>query len=385
MGFRSERCTDRGDSTLRGEPSRSAIRRRRPLRPGWRGVWILLLACLAGGGAAASAQSAGIFEWGGRDRLLAELERTDRVLERAADHAADCSSPKAKVLLREARELQARARELYGAGGPTLPVDRIVILTRQARELAVDAIELCQVESKAQESLRSMLDSTSGLLDQAESTVAQSGSADARRLLDAAVWQLDRARAAYRTGETRRAILLGGVARGLVLRALDRARGGSGAVGPRLEVALDRTEALLSEVRAADGWNEDPRARALLERAEREQDQARDLQSDGAAVAALQRTRAARESALDALWMLQRSPQPERIRDARELVARLADQAEAEIDSSGSAESRALLREVRVQLRAAEVAIAGRDWEQASAAVRTADSLLRRAVEKVAR
>jgi HEPN domain-containing protein len=268
-----------------------------------------------------------------------------------------------------------------------MPSSRILPLTRRARELAVDAIEQCQVEFKAHESLRSMLDSTSALLQEAQSAVAASTDVEARRLLEAGIWQLDRAREAYRAGDYRRAILLGGAARNLVQRARDRARGVVDDAGPgsRLDAALDRTDALLAEVRGVAGLREDARARALFEKAEREQEQARTLRERGVPVAALRRTQSARASAMDALWRVQRAPDPRQLRDAADMVGRLLDQISPEIRASGSGEALGLLEKAAEQLRAARAELAGGNMERAAKAVRTADSLLRRAAEKAAR
>lgn len=345
-----------------------------------------LLVLLAAASPARSASFAP-FDPSGRDRIQAELERTDQVLLRATESLRDCASPKAKVLLREARELQRKAADLYVASGPTLPSSRILLLTRRARELAVDAIEQCQVEFKAHEALRSMLDSTSALLQEAQSAVAASSDIEARRLLEAGIWQLDRAREAYRAGEYRRAILLGGAARNLVQRARDRARGAVDDAGPgsRLDAALDRTDALLAEVRGVAGLREDARALALLEKAEREQEQARTLRERGVPVAALRRTQSARASAMDALWRVQRAPDPQQLRDAADMVGRLLDQASPEIRASGSEEALGLLDKAAEQLQVARAELAGGNAERAAKAIRTADSLLRRAAEKAAR
>jgi hypothetical protein len=156
-------------------------------------------------------------------------------------------------------------------------------------------------------------------------------------------------------------------------------------VGSRLETELDRTDALLAEVRATPGWSEDPKARALLEKAERAQEQARELHQDGAHRPALHRTHEARSSALDALWLLQRAPDPARLRSAVEMVARWIDQAAPGIRSSGSYDAQELLDKAVDQLQSAERALIEGDAERAAKGVRTADSLLRRAVEKAAR
>lgn len=385
MGSRFERCTGRtrraGRVTLGGRPG---ARLRASLS-------VLVLVSSAAIAVATSPPSAAAplvsLDPFGRDRLLVELERTDQVLQRAGESLRDCSSPKANLLLVEGKKLQDEARTLYSTGSSTVPPARILLLTRRARSLAVDAIEQCQVEAGAHEELRVLLDTTSNLLQDARSAVEASGNAEAGRLLDAGLWQLDRAREAYRAGEYRRAILLGGAARNLVHRALDRVRGAdepSGA-GARLDLALDRTDALLTELREMIGAGADVSAKALLEKAEREQEQARGLRERGAAAGALRRTQAARASALDALWLIQRAPDPDRLRDAANMVERLLAEASPEILGSGSAEAAELLAKAQDQLRTARAELAGGDIDRAAEAVRTADSLLRRAAEKAAR
>jgi len=309
------------------------------------------------------------------------------VLQRAEENLRDCASPKATALLNQAVELQRKAIGLYENAGSPGPNRQVVALTLHARELAVDAIETCQVEFKAHESLRAMLDSTSELLRDANTSVTASRSPEARRLLDAGIWQLDKAREAYRAGEYRRAILLGGAARNLILRAVSRSSGAAEGPGPaaRVEVALERTDLLLADLRSTPGLQADPKARALLDGAEEAQEQARELLGRGRAAAALRRTQAARADALDALWRLARALDPGRIEDAAELVDRFLEETAPEIRASGSRDALALLEEARQQLAEAREDLARGDTERAAQGVRTADSLLRRAAERAGR
>lgn len=322
------------------------------------------------------------------DRLRAELDRTDEVIQRAAESIRGCTSAKAKVLLERASDLQLRARRQFGSGGPTTPSRPVLDLTRRARELAVDAIEHCQSESRTLDALATTLEATRQRLVQARSAVSESPSVETRRLLEAGAWQLEKAEEAYRAGEHRRAVMLCGAARGLIDRALVSGHAGSGhgtTTPSRVESALERTDMILAEVRAAEGADQQPQAIVLLRQADREQERARALYAEEKPLLALRRTQAARRPALDALALLQRGPDADQAKAAMETTARLLEHSREEIRGSGSGEAIRLLDAAETQLDQGRRALDRGDRAGAASAARRADGLLRRAQEMAGR
>jgi hypothetical protein len=413
MGYRSEKCTRRCSSVPRGAvrevrrgrgltlpvaegrsvPVRSSISTRRSRRISFLGFPLLaiglpLLLLLATPGTAGAilpfAEDPGPGPTDG-DRIQAALERTDQVLSRADETMRTCDSPRGTALLQEARSLQKDAWRKYALSTPGSG-DLVLRMTLKARDLAVQAIETCQVEFKAREALRTLLDSTDELAREAEGVISKAPNPEARRLYEAGLWQLEQARSAYRANEYRKAISLGGAARNLLQRAIQRAAAISvSSDAARMQTMLDRTELLLAEILATPGAADDPKVSALLDRARKEQDLARTLYDEGHPEAALNHSLKARSTALDALWLLQRTPQADRVRAACDLVDALIQDATSEIRESGSEGAILLLDKSNEALDSARRLLAQGELKEAATAARLADSLLRRAIEKSGR
>jgi len=363
-------------------PRRLPVRRLSPRAAGW-GALLLLVFWGNPGYGLAPALSGRLDAARSREKLEQELERTDRVLERAADQLRDCSDRKAGLLMEEAKKNQDRARR--AGANPTAPggLEQALRLTLLAREQAVRAIEAC-VQPVAEEALRRLLDSTQDLLSEAAGEVKASANLAAQRLLEAGSQQLDRAREAYRGREYERAATLGGMARNLILRARQRLRERD-AVGarPRAELALERTDLLLAEIRGHAEVLDDAKARALLERAEEQQEQASDLLRQGRIGPALRLTRLAREEGLKAFWRANRAPKLDSVRRAIDLVESLYADLAPSVRESGDAEAIRLLDLARDRLAAARDRLREGSAEPAAQAARQADSLLRRATERL--
>jgi hypothetical protein len=71
-------------------------------------------------------------------------------------------------------------------------------LTRKARDLARRAIETAEIEIKANESIRDLVESTRQLAEEAALEVRSNGDPQAQRLLHGGIGQLERAQDAYR-------------------------------------------------------------------------------------------------------------------------------------------------------------------------------------------
>ena len=307
-----------------------------------------------------------------------ELERTDRILERARDQVRISITGRANELLNQAFGIQADARIKMRRGVP----DRVVLeLTLKARDLARRAVEAAEIEAKAYESTRDLIESTRELIDQTAAEVRESGDEQAGRLLQAGIDQLRKAQEAYVAREYRRAIELAAIARDLVQRALYRARGISAEAPDKIETVLERTDALLDEVDAALKQATNPRAARLHREAQRLQERAWAMHREARPRLALQLTSRARQAALDALFLLAEDPDRQEVERALALVEQLINDLSSEIAASGSREAAQLLESARQRYLEAAEHLADGNHRRAFETARLADGLLRRAAE----
>ncbi len=307
--------------------------------------------------------------------VRAELEKTDRALDRGSEYLSANSCARGAPLLQRAREMQSRARASLSSGGQR-PTRLALELTRRARVLVNDAIRACPADARAVDSVRDLFTGAEDLAQRVESEVRESKDPEANRYLDAARSQLLRAREAYRRQDFRQAVRWLGVSRNLYQRALREVRGPLPGV-EHVRGALERCELLLSEVRLGLAEAPDAEATALLGQAERSRDQARRLFDDGRPLLALRSIAAARSSALEAHWRVGRTVDADQVRHAIEIVRQSLDEFEHQ-PSTATAE---FARAAREKLGEAEDALSAGDRERASLLVRTADSLVRRLAE----
>ncbi len=309
-----------------------------------------------------------------------EIERTDRILERARDQVAVSPSARAAKLLNYALDMQARARATYK------PQDRTswpaaLRLTLEARDFARRAIETAEIEVKAHESVRDLIESTREISQDAASLVAERGDTEAQRLLDSGLWLLQRAQEAYRGAAYRNAIRLAATARDLVQRATQRARGDVPAGSASVETALDRTQALLDELRVNLEGSSDRPAIRLSEEARRLQDRALRMQREQKPALALRLTTQARHAALEAMLNLSTRPDEEEVERALSIVEQLIQDSAPEIQASGSPEAANLLESARQRHAEAAEQLAKGNAPQALATARIAEGLLHRAAD----
>ncbi len=309
--------------------------------------------------------------------LRDELERTDRILERAREQVGVSVSGRAGTILTQAVRLQSEAWTSFRANEPR----KAFTLTHKARDLARNALETAEIDVKAHESIRDLVESTKDLMEEAIPVVRERNDPQARRLLDVGAAQLQRAMEAYRGRQYRKAISLAATARDLVQRALDRARQDSTAGPATVASALDRTQALLEEVRFGLQETPNPKAQALYDEALRFQQRAREQDRAGQVNLALGLTTHARESALEALLLLSNEPNRDDVGRAVSVVEQLILDLTPEILSSGSSEAKTLLDSARQRHAEASQSLAKGDLSAAMSNARIAEGLLRRAAE----
>lgn len=321
-----------------------------------------------------------------RDEVRLELERTDRALERGAEHLAEHPCIRGEELFARAKEVQNRAWAAFRTNRP-LDLRSALALTRQAQKLVTEAIQSCQVDVRALEIVESLFESTMELAQEARACLAESGMDRDRALdtglLETGLEQLEKARAEYRAKQYRPAIRLATVARTLIQRALQECRGESPSAAPSIAAAaLERTDALLSEVRAELHGVDTAEARAALEQATSHQERAWEQLRAGRAGIALRWTERARDLALEATWLAPRAPVLDRVERAIEVLSETHAELVMELRADATPEVAALLDKASETLQEARERLASGQVDAAARAARLAGSLLGRAAEK---
>ncbi len=227
-------------------------------------------------------------------RLDAELERTDRLIERAADALGDHADEQGRRAFDEARELQRRARRLAHDRHSRAALDA----TRRARRLArrIVAASGRGDGADAAERAERDLERTDELIAEARRIADESGADESlRRRLDRAGALQREARGHLDAGRVRAAMDRTRQARDLARRVLD-------ALGRRLDAdgvarLLDGTDAAIARAREAVADHGGDRARRLLEQAIERQRGARRAFDAGDLRRAVALTRDARDLA----------------------------------------------------------------------------------------
>jgi hypothetical protein len=117
------------------------------------------------------------------DRVLVQLERTRELLDRARERIEECNLDRARAMLRAALEMQARA-ETSARDGRYLAA---LQLTMSARERALRALRMCNLEDNLHDAAERALTRTDELISRARDVVSEHDSDRARQALNRAV------------------------------------------------------------------------------------------------------------------------------------------------------------------------------------------------------
>lgn len=117
------------------------------------------------------------------ERILAQLERTRELIERARDRIAECDNDRARALLKVAVEMQRRAESAATESRYLAALQ----LTLGARERALRALRLCNQEERLEESSDRALRRTDEVIARAKDVVGDHGSERVRELLGRAI------------------------------------------------------------------------------------------------------------------------------------------------------------------------------------------------------
>jgi len=157
------------------------------------------------------------------DRVTAQLERTRELIERARDRIEECQNPRAHALIKVALEMQLRAEAAAGESRYLAALQ----LTMSARERALRALRLCNLEDNLQESAERALARTDELITQAREALADCSDERARAALGHAQEIETEAHAQFGNEHFEASLRLTQSARALAHRAIRLCRGGS--------------------------------------------------------------------------------------------------------------------------------------------------------------
>lgn len=149
-----------------------------------------------------------------RENVDLMIETVERLLDRATPQVMATGNENAAHLLEQSRTLLGRARELAASRNHRLAMQQ----ARQARELTLQALRLCELPPDPQ-SVAQLLDDAAQDLQTMAQAVRENGNPEATKLMERALDHLARAQAAQRQARPRMALAELRVARNLAFRA----------------------------------------------------------------------------------------------------------------------------------------------------------------------
>jgi len=311
--------------------------------------------------------------------VRAAIIATEGVLVEAEKLVQERRCERGVALVERARELQEKARGATSLGGGGDRLHAALARTHQARTLAEQAVQTCRVETQAVDQVRSLLESTRELAQRAQGQLRARSSADADRLLQAGLDQLEKAESAYRQEQLQLAVSYVTVARKLIDRALNEAPATDALSEPaQVEAELTQTETVLSDLRAVTIA---PRRRGLFDQALSNQSRARSALAEGRLVQALEFTLAARRLAADLLRDGAQGADGSRVGRAIEIVENSFVRLEPNLRETGDATVLKLLEQSRESLDLARDQLGEGLFGPAARSARLAGTLLRQAAE----
>ena len=155
------------------------------------------------------------------DRVIAQLERTRELIDRARDRIEECDNDRARALLRVAVEMQSRAE----AAAKENRYLAALQLTLSARERTMTALRLCKLEDDSEQASERALQRTDALIERARELVGDTGNEQARTLLGRAIELQNEAWAHFRGSRFDAAFRLTTSARSLAQRAIRLVKG----------------------------------------------------------------------------------------------------------------------------------------------------------------
>ncbi len=319
-----------------------------------------------------------------RQRLEAEIRRTDEALAAAETAVSSSESERARHLLANAVGLQERAWHMFGRCG----ADNVTACrnsaeaTIRARREALHAVQVARQQSGDEQRAQQSIDRAQHLLAEAHDLVKSSGGDErALQALTHAERQLQSAREQYQERNYAIALRLADNAVNLMRTAL-RYDADESLAPERVELELERTGDFLERALAVVQENDSDRARLLINKAFDILAQARGEFEHDRLLRALRLTREARSFAERALHQVVDGPvDPNVARKSVAQTAALIERVEAALEDAQDERAEQLLkRAIQRQERAQEL-VDGERWKEALVQTRVARNFANEAME----
>lgn len=156
------------------------------------------------------------------DRIVAQLEHTRGLIERARERAETCGNDQARALLRTAVDQQRQAEVALSEGRCLIGLQ----FSLSARDKSLRALRLCGFDDRIEDRVQQFLSQTDRRLERARSAVEGARSDRAQQALDMATELQSRAYGQYRESRFEASMRLSRSARDAADRAERLARSG---------------------------------------------------------------------------------------------------------------------------------------------------------------
>lgn len=314
----------------------------------------------------------------GGEELRAYLDRTDELLEWAADQVGQSGSDRARQVLTQAQQLQARGRELLARQRPL----EAFSVGRRARDAMWHAVRLARESAGLEERVRLRAERFADQHAQLVERAREDGAPRAVELLEKAGDQARRADERAAQGDLQLAWRLLEQAEDLLRLAARQLAEGGGA--QRLDRELDRARQLVDET--ADrlgGAAVPPGALALLAEARESLDRAQAAASGGDPGLALQSAALARRLAQRALALAGTRAEASTVESLLARFDERAGELAGRIRDSGSAAAARAFERAREQREGAAQSLGEGKAERALRQARAAHDLLEQAAREL--
>ena len=274
-----------------------------------------------------------------RDNVLRELDKTDRMIERADEAVKEAGSVIGSLHLKRAIRLQDNAKEAF----QEIAFRKAIKLTLSARQQAKKAVGAVQASDNNSNKVQREIEQTDDILERANEMVRHSTSQKVSSILEAAIKTQVGAKEFFRNHRLMIALKATLKARDTAKRAVDLA-GSNRNNTAHVERELQRTDDLIS--RATDKAAEfgvGETIHRMLENAKGAQSKAYEKLRSGHLVAAMNQTMRARELTNKALKQMEKAVQPKRVEKYLQQNDRLISDIRDMLSESPNSEAERLL------------------------------------------
>jgi hypothetical protein len=309
-----------------------------------------------------------------RDRLIKEVETTQRILERAREVAQASGSPRALEPLTIASRLQEQAIQLSQSDRPR-DWAQALERTLQARKLAQQAMSVAAQQAQLEKRAQQEIDRLERLLDQIADHANTAPSDRALQLMEMAQRRLLQARQAFHERHFEEAMNLAHDVRRLLENLVPDQP------AQRFDRMFENTQRLLERAQEVAATSDNTQAQSLVQRAQQQFESAQQAHADGRPEAAFRHLTQARDLAMRSLRLDEGPVNVERLDQLLGETNRYIEQVATRVSESSSSEARTLLDNAR---RRMDRALSYRHEEklrEALAEARVARNLAQRALD----